>query len=82
MFRTWRKKEARKTDIATRGGGCIKNELEKNGEKRATDRRNLKLLTENVVRGENTMDTEIMINSPLTTDAEKRTTAKCYLKLV
>ena len=51
MPRKWRGKEARKIDIAI--GGWVKRDLEKVGEgwrTRATDRKNWRLLIENVVR--------------------------------
>ena len=51
--------------------GIALSDLERMGEelgKRANDRRNVRLLIQNVVRGrKKAMDTEIMINSPLTT---------------
>ena len=67
MLRKWMEKEARKTEIAM--GDCINNDPERvrqEWRKRATDKRNWRLLIEPVVRRKNTTtETEIMVNSPV-----------------
>ena len=78
-------KEARKTEIAM--GDCIKWSrkcvMGEEWGKRATDRRNWRLLTENAVRGRSkTMETEIMINSPLTTVMPRKEEQQNDLSLV
>ena len=67
MLRKWKEKEARKTEIAM--GDCINNDPERVGQewrKRAANKQNWRLLIETVVRRRNTtIETEIMVNSPV-----------------